>query len=404
MIKKGRTALVAVAATALCGALAQMAPGQGAQDRVSASEKGSVLIFSKIELRWDHEGKLIQDTFVDITNDFPEDVNVLMYFVNGDPPLPAVPGERAHPGWNWVNVGIFLTMNEPTYWSAATGEPKGVSPFTILDPGDPPGRPDPEGTGDRVLRGFIVAVAVNASHHHLNWNHLKGDVTIVNYMQSSAWEYNTFAFQAVSGAHGSVLGTDGILNFNGAEYSWSYDLLLLDFYAVGAASFSGGWPLNVLTINTDLTLHPVSADFRQETEGPVRTKAHFDIWNMNEVKFSGTFRCIECWDQRLLSSYGVPNHFLLGNLQTSKGKARIDGLPSQLCPLSEAASLLGVAAKYINFNAGASYAHAGTNLVGMGTQAAEIRFDPQSPPPPAQDPEEFLDYWIDEINVQLGDG
>jgi hypothetical protein len=34
------------------------------QDRVSSTEKGSLLIFSKVEIRWDATGSLIQDTFM----------------------------------------------------------------------------------------------------------------------------------------------------------------------------------------------------------------------------------------------------------------------------------------------------------------------------------------------------
>ncbi|MBU0719101.1 MAG: hypothetical protein KJ749_12695, partial [Planctomycetes bacterium] len=60
-------------------------------------------------------------------------------------------GERAHAGWNWVDNQIELTANEPTYWSVLTGRPKNVSPFTILDPGDPPGRLDPKRMPERVL-------------------------------------------------------------------------------------------------------------------------------------------------------------------------------------------------------------------------------------------------------------
>jgi hypothetical protein len=41
-------------------------------------------------------------------------------------------------------------------------------------------------------------------------------------------------------------------------------------------------------------------DVRQHSPGPVRTKAHFDIWNQNEDGLSGTIRCITCWDQTLL--------------------------------------------------------------------------------------------------------
>ena len=49
-----------------------------------------------------------------------------------------LPPERPHPGWNWVDVGIMLTKNQPAYWSALTGQPgpggAAVSRFTILDP------------------------------------------------------------------------------------------------------------------------------------------------------------------------------------------------------------------------------------------------------------------------------
>ena len=57
-------------------------------DRGSASEKGSLVIYPKVELRWNAAGDtLIQDTFIDLTNDYPEDVKVQMYFINGDAPL-----------------------------------------------------------------------------------------------------------------------------------------------------------------------------------------------------------------------------------------------------------------------------------------------------------------------------
>ena len=47
-----------------------------ADDRVSASKKGSLLIMSKVEISWDVTGRVTQDTFIDLTNDFPDDVIV----------------------------------------------------------------------------------------------------------------------------------------------------------------------------------------------------------------------------------------------------------------------------------------------------------------------------------------
>jgi hypothetical protein len=391
------------------------------------TDKGSLLYFSKVELRWNSEYEIIQDTFIDMTNDYPEDVRVLMYFVNGDEPLSAVFGaqyERAHPGWNYVDNEIMLTKNEPTYWSALTGMPKGVSPFTVLDPGFPPGRPAMEGTSDRVLRGFVVAWAVNAEGEEIRWNQVKGDVTIVNYRDDSAWEYNACTFPVVDPtvANGQATGTPGVLNLNGSEYGAAVDLLLLDFYAPGSTAFSGGDPLVTVMTETDLTLHPVTLDVRQENDGPLTTKAHFDIWNMNEVKFSGAYRCITCWDQWLLSQHGIPNHFLVGNLQTDKGKARIDGQQSQVCDfdwyigdgplgshpldvISQNAALLGVTAKYLDFQPGqglAAKAAAGTNLHGMGAQNAVVQFDVLDPPSEALAPTEaILDEMLDAVERAL---
>ena len=121
---------------------------------------------------------------------------------------------------------------------------------------------------------------------------------------------------------------------------------------------------------------------------PVTTKAKFDVWSMNEIKFSGTHRCITGWDQALFSSYDAPNHFLIENLHTDKGKARIDGLLSSWCDNSVAEPLLGVSAKLL-YNQGDLvydfWTTAGTNLAGMGTQSAQILYDVTPVPPEMAD-------------------
>ncbi len=365
MVRQG---LVATAALGLGAALLWPAAAQASettgQDRVSATEKGSLLIFSKVEIRWDALGNVIQDTFLDIANDWPQDVQIQMYFVNGDPEFNEV-GVRYHPGWNWVDVGTWLTKNQPAYWSALTGQPgpggAAVSRFTILDPSNDPltqGRPATDGSGDRVLRGFVYAWAVDSQNREISWNHLKGDATLVNYMKSTAWEYNAWAFQSAEDLDPGTLLHEpyGRLDLDGVEYVSSYDQLQLDFYAAGSTAFSGGGGpfATTVTMDTDLTLHPVSADLRQETNGPVKTKANFVIWNEDETQLTGLHRCITCWDQQLLSLYAaVGNHFLLANLQTDKGRARIDGLAgiNDCGPGTVTASLLGVSAKQLTFGA-----------------------------------------------------
>jgi hypothetical protein len=106
------------------------------QDRMSGSDKGSILFFPKVEVRWNMAGEIIQDTFIQLTNDFNAPVYVQMYFVNGDEPIAATGDDPPcdEPGWNWVDNMIPVTSNQPLYWSAATGQPRGVSPWWVLDP------------------------------------------------------------------------------------------------------------------------------------------------------------------------------------------------------------------------------------------------------------------------------
>ena len=86
--------------------LGVMVPGALAADRVSATEKGSLLIYPKVEVRWNADGYLIQDTFLTLNNDLNTAVDIEMFFV----------AEHC----TYVDNVISLTKNEPTYWSAAT--------------------------------------------------------------------------------------------------------------------------------------------------------------------------------------------------------------------------------------------------------------------------------------------
>ncbi len=307
------------------------------------------------------------------------------------------PETTQEPGWNWTDLVISLTGSQAAYWSAFSGQPgpggAAVSPFTILDPSnDPtsPGRPADDGTTDRVLRGFIYAWAVDYQNREVSWNHLHGNATIVNYRDGTAWEYNAWSFQDAENrpAGTLLLPPYGQLDLDGVEYAPAYDQLQLDFLASGSMAFTGGGGpfAGAVTVDTRLTLHPVPADLRQENEGVVTTKANFVIWNEDETQLTSLHRCITCWDQTLLSLYAVAgNQFLLENLQTDKGRARIDGIAgiNDCGPAAQAAPLLGVAAKYLSFSGGGTFDAAGTNLVGLGTEprVAAIRYDiPDLPP------------------------
>lgn len=366
---------------ATCTSTITVLPAQ----RTTFTQKGSLLIYPAVEVRYDRHGVVVADTFVSLANDYHESVSVQLYFVHGDPPLTS----GGQPGWNRVDNRINLTPNQPLYWSAATGQPAGVSPWAVLDPSDPPGRPDGDEPGDYVIRGYMLAWAVDAEGREIRWNHLTGGAIQVDYARTAAWDYNAWAYQSLCGDHGgspldcvardtagvccAAAAVAGQLDLDGFQYDVTPDQLLLDFFA--SELLLGGLNGDVIVIDTELTLLPAAVDLRQDGVRPVSTNAGFDIWNQNEVRFSGQARCVACWDQVLLSRYPPPTHFRLRFLQTERGKARIDGGAGEHCPESVDAALLGVAARAWRGVGSGFFEFSGAPLVGQGRQTARILYD-----------------------------
>lgn len=335
-----------------------------AADRVSASEKGSVLVYPKVEVRWNTQG-LTQDTFISLNNDYTQGVHIVAFFVT----------ELCT-----VQYSDFdLTANEATYWRASDGQPKGVGPFwTGVTP-----YPDPEGCPEVIVRGFIVLFATNESNEQIRWNHLYGGATIVNYLHAFMWEYNAYAYKAVDPwSNGAVVGTAGTINFDGAEYEQCFDTLLMDFFASNNIGAIGGWPFPIdgVPIDTDLTLVVANWDLTQGGT-PSFTKADFWIWNMNEAS-RRTHYCVYKWDEFRLS---IDPTFQIQFLQTNKGRARIEGIENVECPDSTEQPLLGVRATFAYLtwcDAGAPgiIAVAGSNLFGSGLESAQLLYDVTPPP------------------------
>jgi hypothetical protein len=363
-----------------------------AAPQVSPNQKGSLLYWSDVEVKFDENGFLVFDTFIELTNDSNDATYVQLYFVNGDCPLAEVRSgafpfellERAHPGWNFVDAQIFLSPNKPTFWSAASGNNGGgdtlqVPPFGNLDADPQPvaspdhlgdGRLDPDnaalGTDNRTVRGFILGWAVEIAGQERTHNNLTGSAMKVDYQHTAAWEYDAFAYKRLVATAG-----DGALDLNGVEYDASPARLQLDFYTVPTTLSSAPDGISnpaALVLDTDLTVHLAGADFRAVGAGPQTTWVLVDLWNQNEDRFSGTSRCLTCWDQTLLRDYmgvGVinANHFLRANIGTDKGKARLTGNGGVWCPnchqdnhvggptdpfiLATEQAILGVAAKIL---------------------------------------------------------
>jgi len=434
--------LVGVYLLALGGA-AQAQGTNGDSPTGSSTQKGSLVILSKIEIKWDESGEiLLQDTFLDLSNDYPGDVYVQGYYINGDVELQQrcsdeqcdPPLQEYEPGWNTADCRFRLTANEPTYWSAAYGGK--CQSFVSLD-GDGPGRlvTEADGVQRRVLRGYAIFYAVKfiqngnvagsiGEWQEIRWNHLKGDAVIVDYEHGQAWEYNGWSFRAfglhkelvadatwVETPHGAPLGTPNELKLDGYEYEAGYEELIFDFYRTGSVALSSD--NETVMLDTDLTVHALGADLRQDGCGPILTKIVADIWDEGENKRSGTERCVCCWDQTMLQNWASNTNFFR-NLGTDKGKARLRSDDSILCDVraldlcgetalikryfcerpvppiagggpvfpgfSEIASVLGLATKFLAFSPSQKFASAGMNLVGAGDREATIWVDPSDGP------------------------
>jgi hypothetical protein len=371
-----------------------------ATDRVNVSEKGSLLIFPKVEIELDATGAVLRDTFITMTNDWNEDdVNVQMYFVNGDV-------NTAGCIWQcpFADADLTLTADQPAYWSVNEGrayDAVGLNFDVLLN--------DPSGSGNQIARGYIIAYAVDNTGAQIRWNHLFGEATIVDYVTSTAYTYHAYSFRALTGANGDTVGTAGVINLDGSEYDYTFDILLFNFFADGSEAFSNvtnhphdgnpaGLGAPTVTVESELSLMVVDQDFvgssgRQPL--PPRTLARATIWNENETKLTNTIRCISCWDNTILGDYAnvagiVTNWFRITALGTDMGKAEIDGQDDRrcdvdVCPtpaddtigdddndlIADEYPLLGVIVKHLDF-AGMANGAAGNTLNGKGTDSARL--------------------------------
>lgn len=346
--------------------------------RVNATQKGSVLVYPKVEVRYHRVSgswKISQDTFIQLSNDNTlAGVHITAYYVgeNLNPP-----GED--PNCPPLYFDFTLTHQQAAYWSAGTGQGTVNVPPVSTNRAPYPDPEDPNNANVRVWRGFLVVIATNTGGtQQINWNHLLGLGTLVNYRDGWSWEYHPYAFQALQGdANGGPVGTAGTILLNGVQYERSFNRLLLTFFGVGSLAFSNALaaPPTVIIHDTDLTLLINDIDVRQE-RGFCRTKAKFSIFNEDENSLSTEF-CMDCWDQTRLSVRG--GIFLVENLQTDMAFAQINGEESPaVCEDSKAYALLGAQAKLLYFIQAADRSFlvtAGGELQGSGEESATIKFD-----------------------------
>ena len=313
-------------AVAIWGLLGGMVTtGFTAQNVANASQKGSLLIFPRIDTTVDFSIHAQRDTIIRISNDYPRDTRIKCYWVNRDQTI--------------QDFEFTLTSTQPIWFRASDGLGSGTY--------------SGQRTTNNALNvppffensvGELKCWAINAAGtDQIAWNHLYGTAMVIDYVAHTAYEYNSFNFivRPPGYAIGDTVPPQGDLKLSAKaqEYDACPKYLLFNFFTYDNTGFNqiglNGEATAVNFGRTNLTLVPCHQDLRQDRV-PTCTKAKFDIWNENEVKFTGAYQCLKCFFEGYLSETKRPGGFggskftWLG-LHTTQGRLRVQGIASTVC-------------------------------------------------------------------------
>lgn len=281
----------------------------------NTTQKGSLLLFPKIVTYGpDPDGPPLVDTIITISNDNTIDVYLKCYWVDENQTV--------------EDFQFRMTANQPIAFSAWGND--------LINLTGAPGLLELPTFKNKV--GQLLCWAVNAGDStQIQFNHLYGESMIMSpafipipYVTSAtsipAWSFR--ALQDPTPANGGVAGR---IPLDGITYDACPKYLVGNFAPSGTA-FPGGLP--------ELALAPCRQDLRQDRI-PTCAKAKFDVWNANEVKFTGTYQCLKCWYEGFLETIGNdprqkgPGHggsnFTYAGLKTFAARFRVQALYSTVC-------------------------------------------------------------------------
>jgi hypothetical protein len=273
-------------------------------DRLSATEKGSLLMFVNA------------NGTIHFSNDYPADVQLQAYVTAGC-------------GASY-DMGFSLTANQiATFESYELAMPLGASDCSMY------------------------VWAVNNDNAQIRWNHLSGGIIGGGAYASAA---------ALQGSNGDAVGVAGTINMDGVEYSSAFN-----GYTVNFAASTGA-------LSIDLLDH----DFADKNSDAPNTKIVAEIWNSDEVKFSGTSRCVACSASADLDSWSdsAVNFFRHSNLGTDYGKARLSTEANGACDIMDDDGEVSNPSEERAFMASVSAGSA----AGTGSRSATITYELTSEP------------------------
>jgi hypothetical protein len=343
----------------------------------NATQKGSLLVFPDIDVTG--PAGLGIDTLVRIQNDGSLDVDVKCYWMDGNK--------------NRVDFVIPITRNQAVWFDARTGQGTfQVNPFPLgpangfdnpflVGPPFLPTTTEANDTSGPFERGMLACWAVDGGgQNQIKWNHLSGTATVHERIdRGAAYEYNAYAFFVPTGIDQEPVGVAGTLNLNGVEYD-SCPLYQIGQFSPVVTGFLN--PNLVIAINR-LVVTGCSLNLNQDWV-PVFTKLQFDVWNEEEVKFTGAFECADSWHETFFDDVdSAPQNFLRDNLGTDAARYRIQGVKSTQCEdaratpprVTQAVGVLAIQASLLVID-GLKVSKIGTNLAGAGKFTGKIVWDP----------------------------
>ncbi|MGE3843826.1 MAG: hypothetical protein AB7I50_19820 [Vicinamibacterales bacterium] len=327
---------------------------------VNSAQKGSLLIFPDVDVR------NTTNTLIRLQNDGTSSVDVKCYWTDGN-------RHRS-------DFAITLTRNQAAWFEAKSGRGStNVSPFPQFASNgyDNPFLGGADANPYRA--GQLVCFAVKpGEQHQIKWNHLSGTATVFDDANGgSAYEYGAYSFFISNGVDLQPQGTAGAMFLNGIDYD------ACPLYQIGQLAPE----VTVSTIGNHqlvfwqnrLTLVGCTMDLRQDWL-PQYTKWVFDVWNADEIKFSGAFECADSWHETVLTDIdSAAQNFTRPVLGTDSARYRVQGVKSTQCPLSQADGVLAIQSTNLSINGNDK--RTGTNLTSAGRFIGSVLWDPEQAVP-----------------------
>lgn len=339
----------------VCMLLVSASLVHAAPNVTSVTQKGSLLLFPDVRVDAEAADPLrLWNTLIRMQNDGTIDVNVKCYWMDGNK--------------NRVDFGFSITRGQAFWFDARTGNGTfGVNPFPLVPANGidnphlitPPATTEAADGSGPYRKGLLACWAVDAGHQNqVKWNHLSGTATLYHPFLG-AYEYNAFAFAVPTGIDLEPVGVPGTLNLNGVEYDSCPQYQMAQFTPAGPynnpAPNPAFPPAAVPVQAVRLAIAGCTLDLRQDYV-PVYTKLDFEVWNEDEIKYTGAFECADSWHETEFNTNPTANagggidsaaqNFQWATLQTYSARYRVRGVASTQCTASQAVGVVGVQVQY----------------------------------------------------------